>query len=84
MTEFGVNFVFSGPCFVPDIQCAIERSAKNYEIVVHIISDHVIKNFEVDYFKNKKSIFVCCFDHLFDGMYYDTKNYSHYHRRVFF
>ena len=81
MAVIDVDFVFSCSCFVSNIQCAMERSTKNFEIATHISSNHVIKNFKVDYFKNEKSIFVCCFDHLLNDMYYDPKNCPHYHRR---
>lgn len=84
MAVFDFDFVFCCPCFVPDIHQAIERSTKNYEIAAHVSGNHVVKNFEVDYFKMKSLFFVCCFDYHWDSMYYDTKNRSHYHRRVYF
>ena len=83
LAVFDIGFVFSCPWFVPDIQCAIERFTKNYEIAAHS-GNHFVKNFDVDYFKNEKSIFVCCFNHLLDGMYFDTKKCCHYDRRGFF
>ena len=87
MVLFDVDFVFSCSCFVPNIQCAIERSTKNYEIAAHISSNHVIENFEVDYFNNEKSIFACCFDHLsrisHDNSFYKTKKcYQCYRRSI--
>ena len=84
MAVFDFDFVFCCPCFVPDIHQAIERSTKNYEIAAHVSGNHVVKNFEVDYFKMKSLFFVCCFDYHWDSMYYDIKNCSHYHRRVYF
>ena len=67
-------FCFFCPCFVSDVQHAIARSTKNYEIGSYVNGKHVVKNFENDYFKNEKSVFVCCFDHLVDDMRFDTKN----------
>ena len=84
MAIFDVDFVFSFPCFVSDVQHAIARSTKNYEISAYINGKHVVKNFETDYFKNEKFVFVCCFEYLVDGMLFDTKNCLHYTRRVFF
>ena len=84
MAIFDVDFVFSCPCFVSDVQHAIARSTKNYEISAYINGKHVVKNFETDYFKNEKFVFVCCFEYLVDGMLFDTKNCLHYTRRVFF
>ena len=84
MTIFDVDFVFSCTCFVSDVQHAIARSTKNYEIGAYVNSKHVVKNFEIDYFKNEKSVFVCHFDNLVDGTRFNTKNCLHYTRRVFF
>ena len=84
MAIFDVDFVFSCPCFVSDVQHAIARSTKNYEISAYINGKHVVKNFETDYFKNEKFVFVCCFEYLVDGMLFDTKNCLHYTKRVFF
>ena len=53
MAVFDFNFVFCCPRFVADIHQAIERSTKNYEIAAHVSGNHVVKNFEVDYFKMK-------------------------------
>ena len=64
MAVFDVDFVFSCPYFVSDIQCAMEKSTMNYEIAAYIKGNHINKNYEVDYFKNEKFIFVCCFDRL--------------------
>ena len=49
---------FSCPCFVSDVEHAIVRSTKNYEINAYINSKHVVKNFEIYYFENEKSVFV--------------------------
>ena len=84
MPIFDVDFVFSCPCFVPDVLNAIERSTKNFEIAAFVNKNHVTKNFEVNNFKNKKSMIICSFDHLLDGMHFHTKNCLHYYRRVFF
>lgn len=81
---FDVDFAFSGSCFVSDIQHVIVKSTMNYEIGAYISGNHVVKNFEVDYFKNEKSVFVCCFDNLLDGMHHDVKNCCHYNRMCFF
>ena len=81
---FDVDFVFSCPCFVSDVQHATARSTENYEIGAYVNGKHVVKNFEIDYFKNEKSVFVCCFDHLVGGMRFDTKNCLHYTRRALF
>ena len=80
---FDVDFVFSCPCFASDVQHAIATSTKNYEISACVNGKHV-KNFEIDYYKNEKSVFVCCFDYLVDGMRFDTKSCFHYTKRVFF
>ena len=71
-----VDFVFCSPCFVSHVQHAIARSTKNREIGTYVNGKHVAKNFETDYFKNEKSVFVCCFDHPVDGIRFDTKNLS--------
>ena len=84
MPIFGVDFVFSCPCFVSHVQHAIVKSTKNYEIGAYVNGKHVVKNFEIDYFKNEKSVFVCYFDHLVDSMRFDTKNCLHYTRKDFF
>ena len=57
MTIFDVDFVFLAHVLFSDVQYAIARSTKKYEIGAYVNSKHV-KNFEIDYFKNKKSIFV--------------------------
>ena len=84
MAIFDVDFVFYYSCFVSDVQHAIARSTKNYEIGAYVNGKHVAQNFKTDYFKNEKSVFVCCFDHLVEGMRFNTKNGLHYTRRVFF
>ena len=84
MMVFDVDFAFCGSCFVSDIQHVIVKSTMNYEIGAYISGNHVVKNFEVDYFKNEKSVFVCCFDNLLDGMHHDVKNCCHYNRMCFF
>ena len=84
MAIFDVDFVISCRCFVSDVQHAILRSTKNYETGAYVNGKHALKNFEIDYFKNEKSLFVCCFDHLVDGMRFNTKNCLLYTRRVFF
>ena len=53
MVVFDFNFVFCCPRFVAVIHQAIERSTKNYEIAAHVSGNHVVKNFEVGYFKMK-------------------------------
>ena len=70
--------------FFSDVEHAILRSTKDYEIGAYVNAKHVVKNFEIDFFKNGKSAFVCCFDHLVDGMRFNTKSCLHYTRRVFF
>ena len=84
MVIFDVDFVFSCPYFVSNVRHAIVISTKNYEIGAYVNGKHVVKSFEIDYFKNEKSVFVCCFDHLVDGMRFDGKNCLHYSRRGFF
>ena len=83
MAVLHVNFGFSYPCNVSDIQHALAKYTKNYEIRACISGKRVVKNFEVDYFKNEKAVFVSCSDHLWDGMQHNTGNYFHYNRRVF-
>ena len=51
MAIFDVDFVFSCPYFVSDVQHAVARSTKNYEIGAYAYVKHVVKNFEIDYFK---------------------------------
>ena len=84
MALFAIDFVFSCPCFVSDVLNAIKISAKNNDVGVFGNRNHVVKNFEVDNFEKDKFMFICCFDHLLDGMYFDTKNCLHYYRQVFF
>ena len=84
MAVFDVDFAFSCPYYVSDIQHALAKSTKKYEIRACISGKHVVKNFEVDYFKNEKDVFVSCSDHLWDGMQHNTGNCLHYNRRVFF
>ena len=74
------NFVWF--CFV--FSNAIKISPKNYNNDVFVNRNYVVKNFEVDSFEKYKSTFICCFDDLLDGMYFDTKSCLHYHRWVFF
>ena len=81
---FEVEFVFSCPCFVSDVLPAIEKSTMNYEIGGYVSGNHVVKNFEVAYFKNESSVFICCHDHLLESMRFDTKNCLHYNRRIHF
>ena len=58
MAIFDVDFVFLAHALFSDVQYAIARSTKKYEIGAYVNSKHVVKNFEIDYFKNKKSVFV--------------------------
>ena len=74
MAIFDIDFVFSCPFFIPDVLNAIERSTKKFEIAAFVNRNHVVKNFEVHSFKNEKSMFICCFDNLLDGIHFDTKN----------
>ena len=64
MAVFEVEFVFSCPCFVSDALSAIEKSTMNYEIGGYVSGNHVVKDFEVVYFKNESSVFIYCHDHL--------------------
>ena len=41
MAIFDVDLVFSCPCFVSDVQHAIVRSTKNYEIGAYFNCKHV-------------------------------------------
>lgn len=84
MALFNVDFVFSCPCFVSNIQQALLKSTKNFEIVTCVSGTHIVKNFGIDYFKKDRTIFICCYDHLLDGMQYDTQSCLHYNRRDFF
>ena len=52
MTLFDVDFIFCCPCFIFDIQKALSKSTKNYEIAPCVGRMHV------DHFKEKKYIFV--------------------------
>ena len=95
---FEVDFVFSCPCFVSDVLSTIESSTMNYEIDGYISGNHAVEDFEVVYFKNESSIFICyddhfknessifiCYhDHLLESMQFDIKNCLHYNRRVHF
>ena len=76
MALFAIDFVFSCPCFVSDVLNAIKISAKNNDVGVFGNRNHVVKNFEVDNFEKDKFMFICCFDHLLDGMYFDTKMFA--------
>ena len=84
MAIFDIDFVFSYPYFVPDVLNAIERSTKNFEIGAFGNRNHVLTSLEIHKFKNEKSMFICCFDHLLDSMHFGTKSCLHYYRRVFF
>ena len=81
---FEVDFVFSCPCFVSDVLSAIESSTMNYEIGGYISGNHAVQDFDVVYFKNESSIFICYHDHLLESMRFDIKNCLHYNRRVHF
>ena len=83
MALFDVDFVFSCPCFVSDIQQALFKSTKNYEIAGIVSGKHVVKNLGIDYFKEDISIFICYYGHLLGGMLFDTQSYLHYNTRVF-
>ena len=61
MAIFDVDFVFSCPCFASDVQHAVARFTKIYEIGVYDTDKHVVKNFKTDYFKSKKSAFCLLF-----------------------
>ena len=68
-------------------ECKLNETKKYLE--KHLRADPAFycrkeENFEVDNFKNEKSMFFCCFDHLSEGMHFDTKDCLHYYRRVFF
>ena len=83
MAVFDTDFVFSCPCFFPDVLNAIKLTTKNYDTGVFVNRNHVVKNFEVDNLRNLRKInlmFICCFDHLLDGMYFDTKICLNYYR----
>ena len=54
MAVFDVDFVFSCPCFFPDVLNAIKLTTKNYDTGVFVNRNHVVKNFEVDNFEKDK------------------------------
>ena len=56
----------------------------NYEIGGYISGNHAVKDFEVVYFNNESSVFICCHDHLLESMHFDIKNCLHYNRRIHF
>ena len=84
MAVLEVEFVFSCPCFVSDVLSAMQKSRMNYEIGGYVSGNNVAKHFEVVYFKNESSVFICCHGHPLDSMHFDTKNCLHYDRRVHF
>ena len=49
MAVFDDDFAFSCLCYVSDIQHALAKSTKIYEIRACISGKHVVKNFEVDF-----------------------------------
>ena len=78
MPVFDVHFVFSCSSFVSESQEALLRSKKNYVIDTFVGRSHI------DGFQEDKTIFVCCFYHLLDGMRFDTRERPNYNKRVFF
>ena len=78
MALFDVDFIFSCPCFVSKIQKVILKSTKKYEIAACVGRKHV------DHFKEERTIFVCCFYHVLEGMQFDTYNCLHYYKRAYF
>ena len=78
MVLFDLDFIFYCPCFVSKVQKIILKSTKNYEIAACVGRMHV------DHFKEERTIFVCCFYHLLEGMQFDTCNCLHYYKRACF
>ena len=44
MAIFDVDFIFSCRCFFSDVQHAIARSTKNYEIGAYVNGKHIVTN----------------------------------------
>ena len=78
MPLFDGDFVFSCSCFVSEIKEALLRSKKNYVITASVGRMHV------DHFKEERTIFVCCFCHVLEGMQFDTCNCFHYYKWAYF
>ena len=78
MPLFDVDFVFSCSCFVSEIQESLLRSRKNYVIAAYVGRMHV------DHFKEKRTIFVCYFYHILEGMQFDTCNCLHFYKMAYF
>ena len=64
-------FCFFLPMFFSEIQETLLRSKKNYLIAAFVGRSHT------DYFHEDKTIFVCCFYHLLNGMRFDIPECLH-------
>ena len=85
MTIFEVDFIFCCSCFVPGIfKLSFHAIKKNFEFAYFMHRKHPKKPSDINNFKEKKSMFVCCFDHLAEVMYLDTLNYLYYYKSVFY
>ena len=85
MTIYGVNFIFCCPCYVDDIfDISCLSYKQNYEFVHFIRRRDPRPLFDVDDFKEKKTMLVSCFLHSTDSMYLDSLECLHYNRRVYY
>ena len=57
---------------------SVIKVQKNYVIAAFVGRSHI------DHLQEDKTIFVCYFYHLFDGMRFDTRGCLHYNKRVSF
>ena len=86
MTVYDVEFVFSCPYFIDILSVALNSGIqKNFEVACFLYHNtHKKKNYQAENFLETKSLFVSCFDHLSDAMYFDSGVCLHYNRRTFF
>ena len=85
MAIFEVDFIFCCPCFVPDIfKSRFHEIRRNFEFSSFVHRRHLKKPFDIDNFREQKSMFVCCFDHLAEAIYLDFVDCLHYYKSIFY
>ena len=85
MAIYGVDFIFCCPCYVDNIfDIRYLPYKQRYEFVHFIRRRHLRHLFDVDDFKEKKTMLISCFLHFADSMYLDSLECLHYNRGVYY
>ena len=79
MAIYEFDFIFCCPSSVSDIfESRFFAFKKKFEFACFVHRRHPKKTFDVYNFRIDKSMFICCFDHLTNALYFDFVDCLHY------